>query len=166
MCSHCWDEGGPHHKDFIRGAVEPDDFEKEVNYKPKAKKSKSVSKRNYPGCPGNEGKAHVYVWTTEYEVKDFFYDYYGFYKNQSRICAGCGKKNGSKPSDPYMRRKNREWDKRYGGEYNMERGKPLSRYRRGPSFSWWSWESYDEEFTTKRREYIKRYGWTHYIYGF
>lgn len=53
-------------------------------------------KRKREGCPGNEGKAHIYVWNTE------TYDYLNFYGKCSSYtvtrytCCGCGKINRRK----------------------------------------------------------------------
>ena len=167
MCKHCWDDTETdHHKDFIRGGVPIDDFEKEVNYQKNIKKKNKKSKTR-PGCPGNEYKAHIYVWTTETAFRDFFYDYYGFSKTQHRVCVGCGKHNGSKPSDEYLKVKERRWAKLA----TPENGVPVSRwrYRRNRHlvvFKYWSWENYDEDYRKARREYIDRNGWPSYLYGF
>lgn len=169
MCKSCWgyENGGDPFKNFRRGGVEPDDFEKEVDYRPRTRKTKKKNPSPKPGCPGNDGAEHIYVWTTEREVRDFFFDYYGYHRYESHICVGCGK-NGHRRrhTEKYEKRKHREWTKRYGGEFDVKRGEPLSRWGRGPNYRWWSWENYDPEYTAKRREYIARHGYTSYIYGF
>jgi len=169
MCKHCWDDTETdHHKDFIRGGVPIDDFEKEVNYQKNIKKkNKKTREKSRPGCPGNEYKAHVYVWTTEYESNDFFSDYYGFPRTQHRICAGCGKSNGSKPSDEYMKIKERKWAKLA----IPEKGIPVSRWRYRSrhslvTFKYWSWEYDDEDYRKARREFIDLHGWPSYLYNF
>ena len=166
MCSGCysdpaWDE--IHYR--RQGAVDVEDFYKEVNYTLK-KKSKKERVKTRPGCPGNEYKSHVYVWTTENEYRDFFYDYFGFPKYQHKTCVGCGKTNGSKHSDQYMKVKERKWAKLAV----PEKGVPISRwYRRNNSYSrfnWWAWENEDEEYRKARKDYIDRHGWPKYMYGF
>lgn len=162
MCKHCWDAGeSEHHKDFIQGAVDPDDGWVEVNYQARPK-SKNKKKKTRPGCSGNEYGPHIYVWTTEREFRDFFYDYFGFPKYQHKVCVGCGKTNGSKHSDEYMKVKERKWAKKA----TPEKGVPVSRWnRRYRSFKWWSWESEDAEYMAARREYIDRNGYPRYLYS-
>jgi len=165
MCKHCLDYDDPHHKDFIRGGVDPEDFDKEVNYQTNLKK-KNKKVKTRPGCPGNDYKAHVYVWTTENEYRDFFCDYFGFPKYQHNICAGCGKRNGTKCSDQYMKVKEREWAKLAV----PEKGVPIPfwrhRTRHYVSFKWWDWENYNEDYRKARKAYIDRHGLPRYIYGF
>lgn len=144
MCKHCWgDTESEHHKDWIRGGVDADHGEAEVNYKPKKKKP-GASKKKYPGCPGNEGKAHVYVWTTEKNEEDLFFRYYGFYRSEYKICAGCGHKDASRLSEKYLARKEK-----------MFRKEPRKRY-----FRYYAWEYSDEEYQAYRRKHISMYGWT------
>lgn len=120
MCKHCWDwNEGVHHKDWVRGYEEPEDFEKEVNYKPK-KKDKAGPKKK-PGCPGNEGKSHVYVYTTEYNIEDLFFLYFGFHKTEKRICAGCGK-SGYKTRVTERYRKKFKSTNRWGGAESRHEG--------------------------------------------
>lgn len=48
--NHDWDKGeGPDHADFVHGAVDPDDFYKEVNYRPR--KKKKGCKKSSKGLP-------------------------------------------------------------------------------------------------------------------
>lgn len=100
----CWDcnnnKGGDPYKNYRRGGVDPEDFEKEVNYRPKKKTPKP--KKKHFGCPKNDGKAHVYVWTTEFEETGMyspwwmtervpsFYKEHGFHQYERLICVGCG----------------------------------------------------------------------------
>lgn len=161
----CWDCYGYDEKetDFRRGKVEVEDFYKEVNYQKSLRKKKKVKTR--PGCPGNEYKAHVYVWTCENEYRDFFYDYYGFPKYQHKVCAGCGKSNGTKHSDQYMKVKERLWAKLAV----PEKGIPVSRWgnrNRYAKFKWWNWENQDDDYRKARKEYIDRNGYPKYLYGF
>lgn len=166
MCWDCYAEPHDRYKEIKQGGVDPEDFYMEVNYSPKRKSKKKREKKKYPGCPGNEGKAHIYVWTTEREFQDLFYRYFGFSKYQSNICVGCGKRNGVKNSDKYEARKQREWDKRY--TVTVKRGEPVPRYgwRYRPSFKYWQWENELPEYREYRREYISRYGYNQYVYGF
>lgn len=150
-----------------QGAIPIEDFDEEVTYRHPKRRKKKEKVKTRPGCPANEFKAHVYVWTTETEYRDFFYDYFGFPKGQSKVCVGCGKRNGSKPSDEYMRRKEREWAKLA----TPEKGVPVPRWRyrsgrRYVAFNWWSWENNDEDYRKARKEYIDRNGWPKYMYGF
>lgn len=147
-----------------QGAVEPEDFYEEVNYQQRLKK-KNKRVRNYPGCPGNDGKAHVYVWTTETVPTTLFEDYYGFPKYQRHVCAGCGKAKGYKLSDEYMKVKERKWAKLP----ECEKGRPMSRWRRQSGmvrFNYWSWEDDDTAYQAYRREYIDRHGFTDYVWGY
>lgn len=175
MCKGCYSDPTWDEIYYRRqGAVDVDDFYKEVNYQTRMKGrgwsrggSHKQKFRNRPGCPGNDFKAHVYVWTTEKEESTFFSDYYGFHKRQSRICVGCGKRNGSQLSDEYMKRKLREWDKLD----SLKKGEPVPYYRRSNakyprySFKWWNWESMDEDFRRAKKEYIDRYGMPSYLYN-
>lgn len=154
-----------------QGAVDVDDFDKEVNYQTRMKGrgysrggSHKQKAKTRPGCPGNDYKAHVYVWTTESEEDDFFSDYYGFHKRQHRICAGCNKFNGSKLSDEYMKVKERKWQK----IATPEKGVPVPRWRwrNGRiTFRYWNWESYDKDYMAAKRAYIQRNGWPAYLYN-
>lgn len=105
MCSSCysdpaWDE--IHYR--RQGAVDVDDFDKEVNYQTRMKgrgyKSKRAKKPKDRGCEGNDFGAHVYVWTVE-ENKDALWSFMmpneeyfkqtGFYRYEYLRCAGCGR---------------------------------------------------------------------------
>lgn len=146
-----------------QGALDVEDFEKEVNYRPSAKAKKTKGKTR-PGCPGNEYGPHVYVWTSEREMDSLFYRYFGWHKYQSHICAGCGKKDRSKYSDKYEARKKKEWDKRYA--VSVKRGEPVGRGRgRGPYYRYWEWESYHEGFRAYRKDYLTQKGFTNLVYG-
>lgn len=78
------------YKDAYRGAVEDAFWDEQelVDHQPASKK-----KRKRKGCPGNDGREHVYVWipydtwwntNVAYEIK---------------VCCGCEKRGG-------LRRKN------------------------------------------------------------
>ncbi|SRR6266540_2350361 len=91
---HGWSDEPDKHADAVRGGVEISDFDDEVKRAP-SKKTKPKPKR---GCPGNDFKAHVYVWQTEtrYHSK---WSPQGFmvqdktrpYTVDLNICCGCGK---------------------------------------------------------------------------
>jgi hypothetical protein len=86
------------YKDARHGAME-DAFwdEDEVVDFPKAGKTKKPKKKR--GCPGNDYKAHVYVWVTEtryfskynYERGYHVVDFSRPYTVDSKTCCGCGK---------------------------------------------------------------------------
>lgn len=99
MCSLCRMAPAEVERQYRRqGAVDENDFE-EVNYHPK-KKDKPPRVR---GCPGNDHKEHVYIWTTELEptgwytvswsedIKPTFHERHGFYRQEARVCVGCGR---------------------------------------------------------------------------
>jgi len=177
MCSMC--KMDPRDVAILRqrqGAVEVDDFYKEVNYTPRKKKTKRVrEKRTRPGCPENNNGPHVYIWTTEtvgarlystYLMHDMFYDYFGYSKWKYEVCAGCLKGRGREHSDRYEKAKERKWNKLP----SIDKGEPVSRWARGRrgmvSYRYWNWENEDEVYNQMRRDYINRNGWTRYVYGF
>lgn len=94
-CSWCDSRA---HKDFRHD--KGDGWEDTPRRKASGKK-KARSKR--AGCPGNEGKAHVYVWTSEGEytgmvrnpytgkVYESFYKKNGYFQYERKTCVGCGK---------------------------------------------------------------------------
>lgn len=134
-----------------QGAVPIEDFDEEIRYRKPGRGNgygrnrKRV--RENRGCPANDFKGHVWVWTSEREVTDIFFKHFGFHKRESRICCGCGKVSKTRESEEYMRRKEHAWRKRTGGEFNVKRGEPVSRYRRwGRSFYAFSWEMDDPEY--------------------
>lgn len=173
----CWDcndnQGGDPYKIFTQGGVSVDDFYTEFNYQTRLKgrgwsrggSHKIKAKKSRPGCPGNDYKAHVYVWTSETQDASIFSDYFGFHKYQSNVCAGCGKKNGFKISDEYMKIKERKWAKLA----TPEKGVPVSRWswknRPYISFRYWTWENYDEGYAEARKKYLVQRGYTSYYYG-
>lgn len=174
MCKHCWDGYNfPNHSDFIRGGVEASDFDDEVRYRrPNSGRRYGRSpkrRRDTRGCPANEGKGHVYVWTSEREVTDIFFKHFGFHKKESKVCAGCGVVSKTRETEEYMKRKERAWRKRTGGEFNIRRGEPVSRYRRwGNTFWGFNWEMLDPEYKAKydawheeqRQKWLRRTEWT------
>jgi hypothetical protein len=63
------------------------------------KKNKKAYKRK--GCPGNNGGAHVYVWTTETAWDDWWSKWNFEDKYEYHVCCGCKARKRA----PYMRRK-------------------------------------------------------------
>lgn len=168
----CWDcnynDKGDPYKNFTRGGVEVSDFEDEIPYRHPPRKSKKKGNKKYPGCEGNDGKAHVYVWTSETMPTDYlFYRYFGFHRTEWKICVGCGKRNGTRKTEQYEARKEREYNKRY--KPVIKRGEPVSRrYRRGgyvPSSKYYQWEQHNEGYVAYRKEYIKKYGFNSKVWG-
>lgn len=99
---HGWSDEPDTHADFIHGGVPVEDFADEpVRWK---KKSKRETPKKKPGCPGNDGGPHIYIWTTEKNFEDLFYKFFGFHKREFRYCAGCGKnaKRGSRYTEKYV----------------------------------------------------------------
>lgn len=162
MCWDCTNHDVDPYKEFTQGGVPIEDFEEEIRYRrpPHHKKKDKVKTR--AGCPETNFKSHVYVWTTEGSHEDFFFRYYKYHKYECEICAGCGKKRGSRLTEKYEKKKAREWDKRFKPTA-IKRGEPIPRYRRGiMNYRWFSWEDYDEEFAQYKREYREKHGWDKY----
>lgn len=151
------------HKDYIRGGVDASDFEDEVRYrhpKRRAKKSRARSQTRTP-CPHTEDGKHVYVWTAYESVwnnKDkIFYRYFGFYREEIQVCCGCGVTKGwHRPTERYMKVKDRKWRKLTGGEFDVKRGEPVSR-RWGTSYRYFTWESQDEGYRQAIKDYELSY---------
>jgi hypothetical protein len=120
MCKHCWDEDGPHHKDFIRGGVTPEDFE-ETNYQTRLKSNKKRPKKQR-GCPENDFGPHVYVWIPMphaydwWDYDDDFYRHHGFHRREAKVCCGCGKKVKSRYTEEFQKLVNKK------GWYNASYG--------------------------------------------
>ena len=169
----CWDcyanKGGDPYKDFRRGKVEVSDFDDEFRYvkaggktqfewSNKATRRARQKPKPRAGCPENNMKAHLYVWTTELESeKTIFFRYYGFHKYQREVCCGCGKRRKTEFSERYIKRKDRAWEKL---DNPFPKGEPVSRYYRwrGTKYSYFVWESYDEDYMAFRRAEIDRLG--------
>lgn len=146
-----------------QGEIPISDFDDEVRYRKPGKGSGYGRNRKRPsnkrGCPANNNKGHVWVWTTEYEPTDIFYKHFGFHKKESKVCCGCSKVDKTRESEEYMRRKERAWRKRTGGEFEIKRGEPISRwgrYRYGRSFWSFRWEDYDEDYRVKYEEWYEK----------
>lgn len=176
MCKGCWSDPGWDEIRYKRqGAVEVSDFDDEIKYRKPGKgyaygrnRKRTKSDR---GCPANEGKAHVWVWTSEREPTDIFFKHFGFHKKVSKVCAGCYAVSKTRESDEYMRRKERAWRKLTGGEFDVNRGEPVQRYRwRGMRFWSFRWEDYDPIYKAKydawlneqREIWLRRTEWTPY----
>lgn len=86
------------YKDAYHGAIEDAlwDEDELVDHQPASKKKKR-SKR--PGCPGNEGNAHVYVWVP-YPASEVWWRTDAQY--EIKVCCGCEKRAHGKS----FRRKN------------------------------------------------------------
>lgn len=94
MCYDCWGYSDDLRRDFRAGKVEIYDFKEEVNYQKRLRKRDRKPRKRYPGCPGNNGGSHVYVYTTEGNYDDLFYRYFGFHKIERSMCCGCRKPKG------------------------------------------------------------------------
>ena len=163
MCKSCYSDPAWDEIRYRRqGMVDVDDFDEEPRYrKPgtgtrwayKKKKARGAKR----GCPENNGKGHVWVWTSEREVTDIFYKHFGFHKKESKICCGCGYRAKSRETEEYMRRKERAWRKLTGGEFDVPRGEPIERYRwRGKRFWAFEWEMDDPAYKAKYDEWHER----------
>lgn len=94
------------HKQFTQGGVGLDDFVDTIKHVKKADPKKHVKKR---GCPGNDYKAHVYVWVPEVDTSPWksdreFFDFYGFHKYEYKICAGCEKRTNFRLTEEYTKK--------------------------------------------------------------
>lgn len=176
----CWDcnnnpKGDPH-KNYVRGGVEIDDFDKEVNYQTRLKgrsgNLRYKKEKPRPGCPENNYGPHVYVWTTEFEEEDLFSKHYGYHKREREFCAGCGKNRyRSRVTERYEKVRKRKYEKMYGDGTNVPRGTPRPRRRADykPTYKYWAWEKYDEAFVAKVEAHnAKHHDWKdkYYISGY
>lgn len=53
------------------------------------------------GCPGNDGRAHIYVWTTETAYDDWWTRHWGLGRYEYYVCCGCKCRKRA----PYIRRR-------------------------------------------------------------
>lgn len=175
MCKSCYSDPAWDEIRYKRqGAVDIEDFDEEPRYRKPGKAGYSgrpPRRRTKNGCPANEGKAHVWVWTSEHEVTNIFFKHFGFHKRESKVCCGCLTVGKTRESEEYMRRKERAWRKLTGGEFNVKRGEPVERYRwRGMRFYGFRWEDedpiyrakYDAWLEEQRAIWRKRSEWTPY----
>ncbi len=155
MCWDCWDypKGDPY-KNFRRGGVEVDDFDDEPRMRHPKRRVKKARKRSLTRtpCPVAEDGKHVWIWVGyeddwNYQSK-FFYRHYGYYKYEKQTCCGCLVTKGIKrETERYMKVKERKWRKLTGGEFDVKRGEPVSRYGRwGGNFYNFIWENRDENY--------------------
>lgn len=154
MCSSCYNDPAMDRIHYQRqGMVEVSDFDEEPRYrhpKRRAKKSRARSLTRTP-CPVAEDGKHVYIWEPYESVwtprDKVFRRYFGYYKKEILTCCGCMATKGiGRDTERYAKVKERKWRKLTGGEYDVKRGEPVSRYRRWRGSSYYSfvWESYDE----------------------
>lgn len=97
-------------KDYRRGALEDAfwDEDEPVDYRPSSRRRKPKKKK---GCPGNDYKAHVYVWVETLHYRSRL-TAYGFvedksrppYKVREKTCCGCSK----------VTRRKYDWSNYYG----------------------------------------------------
>jgi|SRR6478735_5657712 len=82
--NHDWDkDDGPSHADFIHGAVDENDFTKEVNYKPKKKRNKKMCKK---------GKGEPCSFTKEVVRNQWYSPHREMWAiNKVMVCERCGK---------------------------------------------------------------------------
>lgn len=140
-CDCDWCNPGPY-RDFKDGAVDEEYGEVEVNYTPR-RKNKKVHKKK-PGCPANEGKSHIYIYTTEFNMEDVFFKYYGFHKWEHSVCCGCGKKARKS-------RKTERYEKKFGNKMRQHR--------------WTDAEYEDEGYAEFRKKWVVQRGCTPELYG-
>lgn len=106
MCRYCWPDVFPDHRE--RNVYREED-EYETPYRKKGKSKKSVKKM--PGCSGNDGGSHIYVWVIQHypktrwvkgdTVNERGYRNWvpvrdGCYENYRRVCVGCGQRQPGK----------------------------------------------------------------------
>lgn len=169
----CWDcnyntKGDPY-KTFRRGGVEPEDFEVEFDYQTRIGKKHKEKKRTRAGCPENNNGPHIYVYTTEFNDDNLFYEHFGFHIYERKHCAGCGKFGAvTRKTERYEKEKEKRYRKAYGDEFGVPRGRPISRRRhpgRKPAYGWWRWEHEDEGYLKAREAYVSLSGWTSYLHS-
>lgn len=163
MCKRCrMDERDVAIRNLRQGGYDVADFADEFRHVPK---KKSPSKKTRSGCPGNEYRAHVYIWTSETEEgKDFFFKHFGFHRYERKVCIGCRKVAGSRNSAKYEEVKRRKWRKMYGDlEFEVKRGEPVPRRRRYTiDYSYWAWERYDDAYVEAKRKHAQALGLSAY----
>lgn len=163
MCKKCYSDPAWDEIRYRRqGMVDIEDFDEEPRYHKVNRGRKWAYSKKRPrgpkrGCSGNEGKGHVWVWTSESEPTDIFYKHFGFHKKESKVCCGCGIIAKSRETEEYMRRKERAWTKLTGGAFSVTRGEPVGRIRRwGDRFWSFQWEMEDPAYKAKYDEWTER----------
>lgn len=156
MCSSCkMDPAWEKVYRLRQGEIPLSDFDEEPRYRKPGKGYGYGRNRKRPrtqrGCPANDNKSHVWVWTTEREPTDLFFKHFGFHKKESKVCCGCGKVDKTRETETYLRRKERVYRKMNGSEFDVPRGEPVSRFGRRWKDRFWSfrWEDLDPEYKTK-----------------
>lgn len=103
---------------------------------PHKKAAKPKKRKRLPGCAGNDGNAHIYVWTTEYEEtgmvwrerwdreiqgyrrvkEESYHQQHGFHMEERKVCIGCGKRAGRRYTEKFQKHRGRVgwWKARYG----------------------------------------------------
>lgn len=180
MCWDCYnhDKGDPY-KNFRRGGVDISDFDDEIKHKSKSRK-KNKAKSPKPGCEGNDGGSHIYIWTYECNQPSAFSDFYGFEKYEFKVCVGCKKFAPNRYKSPNNRRTERynkiaekKYRKIYGDEFTVTKGinspRSLSFKNSKPSMRHFSWEKHDEDFMAFRDESRRKrpfdFEYFDYLYG-
>lgn len=74
---------------------------------PHHKAGKSKKKKVPRGCPGNDNKGHVYVWTVDPgdldERTKLFYMSGGVYRREWEICVGCARVKRSRYTEEFQK---------------------------------------------------------------
>lgn len=133
-------DGPDTYKDGRRGGLEDAFWDEDelVDFPRKRRKKDPRTRR--PGCIGNNNKQHVYVWTTERNTTDtLFYRYFRFHKYEKKICVGCGKQDGYRLSEQFV--------KKFKSTHK-----------------WSSAENNHAGYRAYKSEYIRKHGWGSYIY--
>jgi hypothetical protein len=123
-------DGPNNYKNNRRGGAEDAFWDEDelVDYQKAGTKKKRSKKPKKVGCPGNEGKGHVYVWTTEFEPTGWqfswagnkkypsFHAKNGYHRMERKVCAGCNKGGGYRYTDMYYKAvlKHGYWKVNYG----------------------------------------------------
>lgn len=169
MCWDCNNYKVDPYKQFRQGGVEVEDFDDEIRYRKVPHKARfewnnravrraKQKPKTRAGCPENNYKAHLYVWTTELESeKTLFFRYFGFHKYQREVCCGCGKRRNTENTERYIKRKDRAWEKL---NELFEKGQPVPRWGRwgGVKYSYFTWENDNDEYMAFRKEEIAKVG--------
>lgn len=144
-----------------QGMVDAEDFDDEPRYRHPKRRRRTNKTKTRPGCPDNNFGPHVPIWTTEFNRTDYlFYKVFGWHKWEKNICAGCGKKMGTRKTERYIKIAERKYRAKYGGPENMPRGEPRSRWgvRRSPPFHYFAWERDNAEYAEALDRYKVQHG--------
>jgi len=80
-----------HFHDLRRGAMDDAFWDEDELVDHRASKGKRKAPRKPRGCPGNDNKAHVYVWQMREVVWRGWSGKVYSYKVNEKICCGCNK---------------------------------------------------------------------------